>query len=346
LSGNHEVLAAPVSVAPWHPVARTALALFALSVAACDGCNKGSSSAPDAGVPDEPMPMRLLGPADANAPYLRDGGTLNVTPVPTASVEAILNPDKLPEYKGPTGSVEGTITVTGDPAPATPADFSRCPDAEQTWGHAFREGPRLPGGGRPLADSIVAVTGYKGFYLPEKDEAKEIRIEGCAYNTRTITVTFGERLEVKNLSKEFWSPKLEPGPSMVQMMAVPSGDPVKLYPKHPGPFFVVDHDRKFAIVDGYAFAHPLHTASSITGYYRIDGLPVGKVTVSTTHPHIAGSVAEADLEVKAGVVHKVDLVLSNVKREAGGPPSDAGTGKPSGDGKGKTDSKGKGSSAP
>lgn len=290
-----------------------AVVLAGVLLAGCADCNKGESASTDASAT----------PADAGASVVTlEAGTLNATPLPTASVAAMVNPDKLPEYTGPTGSVEGTITVIGDPAPATPQDFSRCPDAEKIWGHAFREGPRGPKGERPLADAIVVVTGYKGFYLPEKQEARAIGIEGCGYTQRTVTMTFGQRLEVKNLTKDFWSPVLEPRPSPVLMMATPGGDAVRIYPKTPGHHLLVDRDRKYVIVDVWAFLHPLHASSALTGYYRIDGLPVGKVRVSSTHPNIDGN-AEADLTVVANVVHKVDLVIKNTIRDAGA-ASDAG----------------------
>lgn len=288
-------------------------------LAGCEDCKGGGGGATGAASDAAAVDGGAVSLVEAGASSRPDGGTLNATPVPTASVAAMVNPDKLPEYTGPTGSIEGTVTVTGDPAPATPADFSRCPDAEKTWGHAFREGPPGPNGARPLGDAIVVVTGYKGFYLPETQEAKEIRIEGCATTTRTLTLTYGERIEVKNLSKDFWTPMLEPGSNMVLMMATPGGDPAKIYPKKPGHYLLSDRDRKYAVVDVYAFLHPLHTASSVTGFYRIDGVPVGKLKVSSTHAHI-DSNAEADVTVAAGVVHKVDLVLKNVNKEAGAPP--------------------------
>jgi hypothetical protein len=287
-------------------------------LAGCEDCNKGGTGA-TTGLTDASASDAAAVSLDASTSARPEGGTLNATPVPTASVAAMVNPDKLPEYAGPTGSVEGTITVTGDAAPVNHADFSRCPDAEKTWGHAFREGAPGPNGARPLADAIVVVTGYKGFYLPETREAKEVRVEGCATTTRTLTLTYGERIEVKNLSKDFWTPMLEPGPNLVMMMATPGGDPAKIYPKKPGHYLLSDRDRKYAVVDVYAFLHPLHTASSVTGFYRIDGVPVGKLKVSSTHPQI-DSNAEADVTIAAGVVHKVDLVLKNVNKEAGAPP--------------------------
>jgi len=167
-----------------------------------------------------------------------DAQPVNASPVPTASVAKMVNPDNLPAYTGPTGSVEGTVTIKGLEAPKTPADFHRCPDAEKTWGTAFREGD-----GHALADVVVAVTGYEGFYVPEKQEAKQIVVRGCAFETRTLTMTFGQRIAVKNESKEFWTPILEPGANMVLRMATPGGDPVFVYPKNPGHYILRDRDR-------------------------------------------------------------------------------------------------------
>jgi hypothetical protein len=239
-----------------------------------------------------------------------DATPINVSPIPTASVAAMVNPQHLPAYAGATGSVEGTITVTGDPAPETPAEYHKCPDAAKTYGRAFREGePKEPGGPRSLADTIVAVTGYSDFFMPEKDEAEEVTIEGCGYSRRTVTMTFGQRLDVKNLSKDFWTPLLQPAGTTVMMMATPGGDPVKLYPKKPGRYLLVDHDRKYATADVFAFLHPLHTTSDLQGNYRIDGVPVGKVKVNAMHPRIDGVDTAVEVDVKQGVVHRVDLTL-------------------------------------
>lgn len=287
-------------------------ALFAACVLSwclggCDGCSKHEVAGLDA------APSASLAKADA-AP-------VNATPIPTASVAALLNPDKLPAYTGPTGSVEGTITVTGDPAPERRADFKKCPDAATVYGRTFREGPPGgPKGARPLADAIVAVTGYSGFYIPEKNEAKEVTIEGCAYTQRTVTMTFGQRLDIKNLSKDLWTPVLQPGPNLVMMMAPPNGDPVKLYPKKPGRFLLGDRERRYAEADVFVFLHPLHASTNLEGKYRIDGVPVGKVKVNTTHPQIDGAEASVEVDVKEGVVHRVDLQIVHKAP----PPKDAG----------------------
>jgi hypothetical protein len=282
--------------------------LLAILGSGCDGCDKGSSSSGDKidGAPTNTNP---------------DAAPANASPLPTASVAKMVNPDNLPAYTGQTGSVEGTVTVKGLKAPATPADFARCPDAEKIWGRLFREGE-----GRTLADVVVAVTGYEGFYVPEKEESKQIVIRGCGFEQRTLTMTFGQRVAVKNEAAEFWTPILEPGPNMVLRMATPKGDPVFIYPKHPGHYILRDRDRRYSEVDVYAFLHPLHTTTNLEGKYRIDGVPVGKLKVNARHPRIDFEQT-IDIEVKPAVIHKVDLVIEYSTPDAG-MTYDAGSGYP------------------
>lgn len=274
-----------------------ALLLGAVSLASCDSC-RGSGGTDD----------RIDGaPTNTNP----DASPMNATALPAASVAKMLNPDGLPAYTGQTGSVEGTVTIKGLKAPATPADFHKCPDAEKTWGTLFREGE-----GRTLADVVVAVTGYEGFFVPEKEEGETLLIRDCAFEQRTLTLTYGQRIEVKNESKEFWTPILEPGPNMVLRMATPKGDPVRIYPKSPGHYILRDRDRKYSEVDVYAFLHPLHTVTNLQGHYRIDGVPVGKLKVSARHPRIDFE-QNVDLEVKPAVIQRVDFVIDFSAPDAG-----------------------------
>jgi hypothetical protein len=260
------------------------------------------------------------------ATTMADASPLNATPIPTASVVKFVNPQKLPAYVGPTGSVEGTIFVIGDPPPTLTHEYRKgCADeGANVYGKGFREGPApTPGAQRWLADAVVAITGYANYFVPEKDEAEEVTIEGCAYSKRTVTMTYGQRLEIKNLSKDFWTPTLAPGIMNVMMMASPGGDPVKLYPRNPGRFLVGDHDRKYANIDLFVMLHPLHTASAVNGGYRIDGIPVGKVKVNTSHPNIDNSDASQEIEIQPGVIAHVDLTIKHTARPPS--PPDAGS---------------------
>src|SRR5689334_21958384 len=104
----------------------TSLLVFAgiSIVAGCDDCNKPPAATPDGSASSSGNDGGSAG----------EGGVLNATPNPTASVAAAVNPQNLPAYSGPTGSVEGTVTVTGDPPAKEALDFSRCPDASKAWG--------------------------------------------------------------------------------------------------------------------------------------------------------------------------------------------------------------------
>jgi hypothetical protein len=256
-----------------------------------------------------------------------DAAPVNVTPLPAASVDALVNPENLPAYTGETGSVEGVIRVTGAPPKATPDDFKKCPDAAAIYGKAFREGPAVEGA-RALADAVVVVTGYKGFFLPEKTEAKVVHIRGCGFEDRTVTLTMGQGLVVKNDSKELWTPKLEPAPPGLVMMATPFGEAVKIVPRRVGYHRLYDHDRKYAYAELYVFRHPLHTTTRLDGTYRIDGVPIGKVKVNTMHPQIDGAEATKEIEVHAGVITKVDLSLANAAPAATPTPSSSGPYRP------------------
>jgi hypothetical protein len=237
----------------------------------------------------------------------------------------MINPDGLPPYKGDTGSVEGVVTVKGPPAPdAQHEDFAPCPEAAKTYAKLFREGGVAQDGGRVLADTVVAVTGYSGFYLPEPRESVTVTAKGCALSTRTITMTYGQRLDFKNESTAMMlAPALADVPSGALMVASPKGSPVKLYPPRPGRYWLIQRmDFRFLTADLFAFLHPLHTATDAEGHYRIDGVPVGKLKVNARHPAFGGETAR-DIEVKKGVVHRVDLALT-YKPEAAAPPPDAG----------------------
>lgn len=303
------------------------LALLALANAGCPRSETGGAAdaAPAASA-------SAAKPADAGSPFATipvdrpDGGPLNAVGATPAEVTKYLNPSHLPPYSAPTGAVEGTLWVEGPPAPETPGDFARCPGAADLYGRKFREGKPNPANAkqRALADVIVAVTGYSGFFIPEREENARVAIEGCGFAKRTVTITFGQRLEVLNTTTEFWSPVLEPAPNAVIMMAPPKAkDPVRLYPKKPGIYRLVDHDRKFAVSDLYVLLQPLHGTTDKEGHYRIDGVPVGKLKVNARHPSFDDETSQ-DIEVQPNVVVKADLVLRYEPKDAGPPDEDAG----------------------
>jgi len=250
-----------------------------------------------------------------------DAGPVKAIPVPIASVMQMVNPYGSPAYAGPTGSVEGTISYVGDPPEDRPthADPVKCPRADAVYGKSFRLGDPTAQG-KELLDAIVAVTGYKDFYVAEKKESVNATIEGCAIEPRTITLTFGQKLDIRNNSSEIIAPVIDQGLNAVMMVAVPRApDPISLYPKRPGRFPLTDHMGKaFMQNDIFVLLHSLHAVSDAHGHYRIDGVPVGKLTVNATHPSFGSETAQP-IEIFAGVVTKADLLLTRKKSDAGAP---------------------------
>jgi len=150
--------------------------VLCLAVAACKG--KSSSEAVVVGSVRLPAPIASSLPSDPKI------------------VSAAVNPKGEAPYAGPTGTIGGIITVSGDAAPDMPEITAKipadCDAAKDTYGKLFREGP-----GRGLADVVVGVTGYAG-YLPEDAPAEIADATGCAWNSRTYVLTFGQSLDVRS----------------------------------------------------------------------------------------------------------------------------------------------------
>jgi hypothetical protein len=247
---------------------------------------------------------------------------INATPLRPDAIAKMVNPQGLPAYTGPTGSVEGIIRVEGPSAPSVGGadQFGPCPAAASVYGKLFREGPAGADGTRPVADAIVAITGYSGFYIPERQEAVTVTIEPpCAFDARTVAMTFGQRLEVKNNAKDYWAPIVDQLPMPALMLAPPNGDAVRLYPSKVGHFTIGDQMKhSWAKADLYVLLQPLHAVSDREGKYRIDGVPVGKLQVGARLTAI-GADATKDVEVLAGVVQRADLVIKYTPKAAPAP---------------------------
>ncbi|HEY3815607.1 MAG TPA: carboxypeptidase-like regulatory domain-containing protein [Polyangiaceae bacterium] len=283
---------------------RLAISVGAVTVVALPlACHKGSTESAPAGETA----------SSASADASPSAASKGAFPVPSASVNLVLDPQGLPPYDGPTGSVEGTVTVQGPPSPSVAVNTSQCPAALETYGKLFREGTAdTPNGPRALADAVVVIIGYSGFYLPDKNDAVKVTITpSCAYPTRTIAITYGQRLEVANQSRLLFAPAIDDSMNTAVMVAPPreNGEPVKLYPDKAGHFLLTDHMEPYVREDLYVFRHPLHAVTDLAGHYRIDGVPVGKLKVGVHHPTIDAD-AESPVEVTAGAVQKVDLALT------------------------------------
>jgi hypothetical protein len=300
--------------------ARWTRACFAVGVVTA--CRSGGSGTPS---PVEPSGDGGLTDATAVA------APANALNLPGAMIDAVVNPMHLPAYSGPTGSVEGTVLVRGPDAPDVPdLDVHACPAALDTYGKLFRAGPRRADGARPLADAIVVVTGYSGFYVPEPSEVARASIgAGCGYTQRSIAMTFGQRLEIDNDSPLSFAPYLEGAPRLTVMIAAPRrhGEPVKIFPARADYFVLRDQMQPFVRGDVYVLRQPLHAVSDAQGHFRIDGVPVGALRIGAHLAAVLGD-AVADVDVAAGAAQHVELVLTYAPGDGGsaatrasGPPA-------------------------
>ncbi len=218
----------------------------------------------------------------------------------------------MPAYVGPTGIVSGTVRIVGPDAPEVPGlSFRACPAAIDMYSRAFRSGVPREDGSRALADALVVVTGYTGF-IEEKEPAVRVTVDrACSYPSRTIAMTFGQRLEVTNDTKLPFGPYLEDTYNPVIRVAPPqnAGDPVRIYPPRADYFRLRDRLQSFVHEDVYVLRQPLHAVTDLAGHFRIAGVPVGHVKVSARLPAV-GSDGAHDVDVRADAVADVELTLA------------------------------------
>lgn len=280
-----------------------AAASAALTLAAC---NKSKPAAGDDTEPaTAPSTSAQIAAARDSVSHGRDAGPMAAgIPVPALKVELTLNPEHKPAYDGPKGSIEGVVKVKGDAAPslvgAIPDD---CADAKTTFGKLFREGE-----GRTVADVLVAVTKFDA-YIPSRKVAQPVKIKGCAFDSRTYVLTYGERLEVENGDAVPFLPVLRGSRSETQNVAAPGAGAVKLYPTEVGHYLLEDGMKHpWMRSDVFVLRYPTHAVTAVDGKYRLDGVPAGKVTLSALLPSINKHL-DRDVEVPAGGVAKVDIEL-------------------------------------
>jgi len=228
-------------------------------------------------------------------------------PIDPKVVSAAVNAKGEAPYTGPTGTISGLVTVTGDPAPDMPEAIasvpSDCESAKDIYSKLFREGA-----GRGLADVVVGVTGYSG-YLPEETPAQFADASGCAWNARTYVLTFGQSLDVRSRDSRPYVPDLMGARLKAQLVALPRGDAIHLYPERPGHFQLTDSMRLFMLADVVVVKFPTHAVTGPDGRYVIPRVPVGKVKVSALLPATMVQI-EKEVEVHAGELVDVPLSLA------------------------------------
>jgi len=279
---------------------RSSRLTFATFVAAgaIAGCSCERSGQPSAGA-SSAAPGQ---PSASGAPPV-----VNALPWSQESVQKVVNPNGEAPYAGPTGTVRGTVAVKGDPPPILGEVVEKipdkCKDARLVHGRLFREGMM-----RSLADALVTVTDYKGF-LPAKTGVVTVIGKECSWSTRTVALTFGQRLDVQSKDGESYVPKLIGGQMKADMVAVPGGSAVKLYPHVPGRYTLLDQMHLWMTADVFVLKYPTATVTGLDGKFEIKGVPVGEVTVSALMPSTMQVAQETKVRVEADKTVEVSLEI-------------------------------------
>lgn len=280
-------------------------ALIFSSSIACAGCKR------DAGDASKDAPAAAP-PASASAPEVKQPSAQEAREVAMKlpaeeQVQPIVNPKKLPPYSGPVGGVRGTITISGDSAPDLPEVLAKmdahCTDSRQTFGKVFREGP-----GRTLADVLVAVTGYDG-YVPIVQTDFVVRAEGCAFHTRTVAITYGQRLVIEGLDNRPYVPEVLGQPLPAQLFVLPTMPRVSIAPRSPGRFKLVDSMRLFNVSELFVLPYRTVAVTGLNGQFEIQGIPAGQVRIDALLPQTQG-VSGRQIEILAGKTVEINLEIS------------------------------------
>jgi hypothetical protein len=218
--------------------------------------------------------------------------------------------------------VRGLITVKGDPPPETPEairKFSadKCKVGREVYGRLFREGLM-----RSAADVLVTVSGYDAYVAPKEDVVRVVGRD-CAWDRLTIGVTFGQRIEVSSRGTEPYMPQIVGAPAKALMIAVPRGDPVRLYPPRPGRFTLTDRVHPGMNAQVFVLKYPTFDVTGLDGRYEVKGVPPGDVVVGAILPAI-NKTASKKLRVEGGKTYDVDLEISfDAEKDVPKPPPSA-----------------------
>ena len=289
------------------PVVPSVLVLAA-SVVLSAGCDRDKDTGPKETDPTvAPKGQGAQEAPGTKQPSAKEARELTSNLPPAERVQSIVNPKKATPYSGKTGTVRGIVRATGDAPPELPEVLAKmdanCTTSRVTFGKLFREGPE-----RELADVLVAVTGYEGF-VPAKGTEVEVRAEGCAWDSRTIVMTFGQRLNIDGTDNRPYVPEILGQAMPAQLFVLPTAPPVQLPPKGPGRFKLVDSMRLYNIAEVFVLPYATAAVSNLDGEFEITGIPVGEVTVNALLPQ-TGVVAEKKVTVSADAVTEVEFSLA------------------------------------
>lgn len=277
---------------------------FLIALLGLVGCETNKPSSADAA----PAAPKKEESSDANkAPSAKDMAQKNSDLPPEAEVQSVVNSRRRSPYSGKTGTVRGIVHVKGDAAPELPKVLSKiesnCTRAAEMFGKVFREGES-----RTLADVLVAVTEYDG-YVPAQTVDVPVKAEGCAWESRTIAVTFGQRLVIDGVDNRPYVPEILGQAMPAQLFVLPTAPDVEIPPKRPGRHKLVDSMRLYNVAELFVLPYATVDVTGIDGKFEISGIPVGKVKINALLPQ-TGAVDGKEITISSGEVTEVKFELT------------------------------------
>ena len=218
-----------------------------------------------------------------------------------------LNPKGLPVYSGPVGSVRGVVKIKGDEPPLVPEMLKQLPAGACPQAHDLHRKLYRQGADRTLADVLVTVTEYQG-YLPARGDALRVEAKGCAFGSRVLAITFGQRIDVFNLDTQPYMPRLIGTPSYALRVAMPGGSPVPVFAPKPGQYLLVDQTRDYMRSELFVLSYPTFAVTALDGHFEIAGVPAGHVKVTAYSPAL-GKIVEQSVDVAPGAASDVEFTV-------------------------------------
>jgi hypothetical protein len=281
---------------------RTSLALALLATAMVASACKPSGS--NGGGQGPAASVSSSKPADPPPPPPPE----DKFPLDDKAIDAVVNPSGATEYTGPTGVVEGVVTVKGDapamrPMTALPKE---CEPAVANHAPMYRAGAK-----GELADALVGVIQTAGYVRPSRAD-KVVTIKGCSILPTVIDLSLGQRLLVGNEDGSPYTPTL-PTRKIITRLAIKAQSPVPLFLTSTGAFGLTwlpgalpGSDVPSATV--FVLPNALHMTTDLDGKFRIANIPVGKARLVVSH--LGMPEFSQEIEVKAGGVVKVDVPMT------------------------------------
>jgi hypothetical protein len=136
-----------------------------------------------------------------------------------------------------------------------------------------------------------------------------VHAKGCAFHTRTVAMTFGQRLVIQGEDNRPYVPEILGQPQPAQLFVLPTMPRVSIAPQNPGLFKLVDSMRLFSVAELYVLPYRTVAVTGLDGHFEIQGIPAGPVRIDALLPQTSG-VTGRDLVIEPGKTLDINLQIA------------------------------------